>query len=207
MTKTTIILAGGMSKRFGRSKPFLPLLGKPLLLHTMTQALMFSDEIVLTIGNTDSIQRYKRFLSRDVSITRDDSPQQSPLVGILAGLRSVKSSHAIVLACDLPFVNERVASLLLEEVSEHDATVPRWPNGNIEPLHSAYNVTETRSAARTALLMGQLKVSNMIDRLHDVKYIRVEELRRFDRDLLTFFNINTLRDLEKAERILKLQSK
>lgn len=84
--------------------------------------------------------------------------------------------------------------------------VPIWSNGNIEPIHSTYNVAEARLAAEKTLLMGQLKVSNMIDRLRDVIYVDVEELRKMDRDLVTFFNINTKEDLKRAEQILKLQS-
>jgi molybdopterin-guanine dinucleotide biosynthesis protein A len=206
MSKATIILAGGMSTRFGRSKPFLSLLGTPLLLRSITEASRFSDEIVVTIGKNASIQRYERLIPNRVRITKDVLPQQSPLVGIYTGLRSVKSRYAIILPCDLPFVNEGVVSLLFEKVLEHDAAVPIWPNGNIEPIHSTYNVGEARLAAEKTLKMGQLKVSNMIDRLKTVVYVDVEELRKMDKDLLTFLNINTKQDLRRAEKILKLKS-
>jgi molybdopterin-guanine dinucleotide biosynthesis protein A len=203
MSNATIILAGGMSTRFGADKPFFPLHGQPLLSHAIARALRFSNEIVVTIGNGDSESKYARFVSNHVRVVKDAVRQQSPLVGILTGLRSVRSTCVMILPCDLPFVDERVASLLLEKVSNFDAAIPRWPNGNIEPLHSAYRVTEARIAAENALLRGKLRVANMIDRLNKVIYVDVDELRRLDSNLLTFFNINTKEDLWKAEEILK----
>jgi len=203
MSKATIILAGGLSRRFGTSKPFLCIDGKPLLSRSITLASRFSDEIVVAIGDTDSFERYKQFLSDSVRIVKDCSRQQSPLVGMYTGLRSVKSTRAMVLSCDLPFVNERVATFLLERTLQFDAAVPKWPNGNIEPLHSAFNVAEAKSATEKTLLMGQLRVSHMIDRLRNVAYVNVEEMRKLDNDLLTFFNVNTKTDLRKAEKIMK----
>jgi GTP:adenosylcobinamide-phosphate guanylyltransferase len=33
--------------------------------------------------------------------------------------------------------------------------------------------------------------------------VNVEEMRKLDNDLLTFFNVNTKTDLRKAEKIMK----
>lgn len=204
MSNVTIILAGGMSTRFGESKPFLDLAGEPLLSHVIKRASLFSDEIVIAIATNDSTQKYERFLSNRVRLSRDNSLRKSPLVGIVTGLRSVGSTYAMVLASDLPFLNEHVASLLFEKASKSDAAIPRWLNGNIEPLHAVYKVQEARIAAEEAVLRGELKVSSMIGRLKNVVYVSVEEIRALDQDLLTFFNINTREDLKKAEEILRL---
>ena len=204
MSRATIVLAGGMSQRFGESKPFFRLFGESLLSHTITQVQKFSDETVVAIGRDDSIQKYRRYLNDRVKIAKDDSKYRSPLVGILTGLRLVRSAHAMIVACDLPFLNQRIALNLYDTVTNCDAAVPRWPNGYIEPLHSVYNVAKATLASEIALQNGELRVSNMIDRLGDVRYVDVEELRRFDRDLLTFFNINTKEDLKKAEEMLRV---
>ena len=191
-----------MSKRLGCSKAFLSFHGEPLLSHIISQVSLFSDEIVIAIGIRDSILDYQQFLSGPVRIVKDDLLQQSPLVGIFTGLRSTKSANAMVLPCDLPFISESIVSFLFDKIIGRDAAIPRWSNGDIEPLHSTYNVAKARLAAEEALSAGQLRVSNMIDRLNDVVYVNVEELRRFDRMLLTFFNINTQDDLKKAEQLL-----
>lgn len=202
MTRATIILTGGVSARLGGSKPFLPLKGKPLLSHVLARATRFSDEIVIAIGRTEPIERYQRFLREPVKIARDNSSLQSPLVGILTGLRLVKSPYAIVLPCDHPFLSEQVVSFLYEKADGFDAAIPRWSNGNIEPLHSVYKVPETISASENTLIMNELKVSKMIKRLGNVHYVGVETLRALDKNLLTFFNINTENDVRRAEEIL-----
>jgi len=201
VTTATIILAGGMSARLRGSKPFLLLKGKPLLSHVLARATRFSDEIVLAIGHTDPIERYQRFLPELVTIARDNSSLQSPLVGIVTGLRQVKSPYAVVLPCDHPFLSEQVISYLYEKVAGFDVAIPRWSNANIEPLHSVYKVAETISAAENALSMNEMRVSGMIERLGNVHYVDVEKLRAFDNDLLTFFNINTEDDMRRAEEI------
>jgi molybdopterin-guanine dinucleotide biosynthesis protein A len=204
MSKATIVLAGGLSQRLGQSKPFFRLLGEPLLWHTITQVQKFSDETVVAIGGNDSIEKYLSFLNDKVRIAKDDSEYRSPLVGILTGLRFVRSAYTMIVACDLPFLSQHVAFHLFDTAMNCDAVVPKWPNGYIEPLHSVYNVAKTKLATERTLQNGELRVSNMIDRLDNVTYVDVEELRKFDRDLLTFFNINTKEDLKKAEEMLKV---
>lgn len=203
MSNATIVLAGGMSTRLGADKPFLLLHGEPLLRHVISCASRFSDEIVISIGYRDSMTRFEQFLSDHTKIAKDNSEQQSPLIGILTGLRSVGSSNVMILSCDLPFVNEDVVSLLLQRLGKFSAAIPRWSNGNIEPLHSAYRVPDAKLAAEQALSLGHLRVADMIDRISNVTYVDVEDLRKFDRQLLTFFNVNTMEDLENAETMFQ----
>ena len=40
---------------------------------------------------------------------------------------------------------------------------------------------------------------SMISHLHDIRYVSRVVLQKLDPELLTFFNINTLADLRKAE--------
>jgi molybdopterin-guanine dinucleotide biosynthesis protein A len=196
-----------MSARLRGGKPFLLLKGKPLLSHVVARATRFSDEIVLAIGRTDPIERYQMFLPKMVRIARDcSSSLQSPLAGIVTGLRQVESSYAVVLPCYHPFLSEQAISYLFEKVAGFDAAIPRWSNANIEPLHSVYKVSETISAAEKTLAMNEMKVSRMIERLRNVHYVDVEKLRALDKDLLTFFNINTDDDMIRAEEILNCQT-
>jgi len=164
----------------------------------------FCEETVITIGRGDRVEDYQDFLSSGVIVVRDEQLLQSPLIGMLTGLRRVKSDYALVLPCDLPFVNEPIVRLLFKRASGYEASVPKWPNGNIEPLHSVYDVSSAELAAEETIRSGQLKVSRMIERLERVVYVDTRELRTLDKDLLTFFNINARQDLRKAKRILKL---
>ena len=96
-----------------------------------------------------------------------------------------------------------MASFLLEVCLNRTASIPRWPNGYIEPLHAAYHVKSAEEAAEEALKEGKLNMRSMIEKLGMVRYISTLVIKQLDPELLTFFNVNTPLDLKKAERILK----
>jgi molybdopterin-guanine dinucleotide biosynthesis protein A len=109
----------------------------------------------------------------------------------------------LLLPCDTPFVSKQIASLLLDLCVGKGATIPRWPNGYIEPLQSAYHVKSAIKAAQKALDEGKLNLSSMINNISGVRYISTGVLQQFDPKLLTFFNVNTPADLKRAESMLK----
>ena len=84
--------------------------------------------------------------------------------------------------------------------------IPRWPNGYIEPLHAVYQTKLALEAAENALTEGKLKVRALIEKLQGVRYISTIAIQQLDPELLTFFNINTPADLNKAITLIK-QSK
>ena len=93
--------------------------------------------------------------------------------------------------------------LLLEWCVNNDAVIPQWPNDYLEPLQASYNTESALAAARKALKDGKLNMYSMISRLEKVRYISTHALERIDPRLMTFFNVNTPKDLKKAERILQ----
>lgn len=84
-----------------------------------------------------------------------------------------------------------------------DAAIPQWPNGYIEPLHAVYKVSPALSAAEKAMGEGRLTIRAMIAGLGKVVYVGTDELRRFDPELSTFFNINSQKDLRTAVKMLR----
>jgi len=46
--------------------------------------------------------------------------------------------------------------------------------------------------------MSSMAIKRIFDKFHMIKYIPIEELKKFDADLLTFYNINTPKDYERA---------
>ncbi len=51
MEKAAIILAGGVSKRFGQDKGLLKLVNKPLFLHVLENVSPVVDEVLVVIGS------------------------------------------------------------------------------------------------------------------------------------------------------------
>jgi len=200
--KATIVLAGGRSKRFGSNKAFIKLGDKPLLRHVVETSLRVVDEVVVAVGRDDGVAEYLKVLPRSVKVLKDTMESKSPLIGIITGMKGIRSEYTAVMSCDTPFVRAEVLKYLFGKAHGADAVVPRWPNGNIEPLHSIYEVSSTLYAAEEAVKMKRYRILHMINRLGTVFYVPINEVRKLDRELITFFNINTANDLRTAKAMM-----
>ena len=204
MTNAAVILAGGLSKRFGsQDKCLLRLASKPLVTHVVNHVSAVVDEIAVVVGSASQKEVFSTLLKSDVKVFVDKYNVQSPLVGVLTGFENVNADYSLLLPCDTPFISRQVATLLLDLCVGKGATIPRWPNGYIEPLQSAYHVKSAIKAAQKALDEGKLTLASMIDNLCGVRYISTMVLQQFDPKLSTFFNVNTPVDLRRAESMLK----
>jgi molybdopterin-guanine dinucleotide biosynthesis protein A len=132
----------------------------------------------------------------------DEQEGKTPLIGIVTGLGAVSSNYALVSACDIPFLNEKVVEILFKRASGADAAIPKWRKGDIEPLEAVYRTASTLKAARATLVPSGLPLREMIRKLAQVVYVSVEDdIGRVDPDLRTFFNVNTKEDMASAEKL------
>jgi len=199
---SAIILAGGFSKRFGEDKGLVKLKGKPLVMYPLEKVENIAEEKVIVVSTEAQRDAFSSLFKNMAHVIVDKYNGHSPLIGALTGFESVKSEYSLLLSCDTPFLSSQVAAFLLDCCFHRNATIPRWPNGWIEPLQAAYNTKSAIAAAKTALNQGKMDMLSMISRLHGVRYVSTLVLQKFDPKLLTFFNVNTPVDLRKAELIL-----
>jgi len=203
LTRAAVILAGGLSKRFGQDKCLIRLARKPLILHVVDRVSAIVDEIAVVVGSSSQKEMFATSLKSEAKILVDKINMQNPLVGALTGFENIKADYSLLLPCDMPFVSRQVTTLLLDLCVGKGAAIPRWPNGYIEPLQSAYHVKSAVNAAQKALGEGKLNLASMIDNISGVRYISTLVLQQFDPKLLTFFNVNTPAEFKKAELLLK----
>jgi len=198
-----VILAGGFSRRLGQDKGLIDLAGKPLILHVVDRVSKVVDETVVVVGSCVQKEKFESLSGHKANVVADKHEAQSPLVGALTGFESAKGEYSLLLPCDTPFISSQIAQFLLDTCVNKGAVIPRWPSGYIEPLQAAYQTKLALTAAKEALEQGKLDLRSMIARLRRVRYISTVVLRQMDPKLLTFFNINTLGDLKRAESLLK----
>jgi molybdopterin-guanine dinucleotide biosynthesis protein A len=206
LDRSAIILVGGFSSRFGQDKGLLFLADKPLAKYVLDAVNNTVDEKILVTSSKDQAENYREVLGSDVKVLIDRTSidrAQSPLVGALAGFKEAHGRHTLLLPCDTPFISRDVISLLFELCMDRNAVIPRWPNGCVEPLQAVYRSEPAYEAARSALNEGKLNMLSMIDKLLSVRYVSTLVLEQIDQELTTFFNINNISDLKKAEKILK----
>ena len=207
LKRSAVILAGGFSKRFGQDKGLVRLVGKPLILHMLDTISGVVDETVVVVSSKCQIDPIECLLRGKANIVVDESRTQSPLIGALTGFGNAKGKYSLLLPCDTPFVSSHIASLLLDLCINKSAVIPRWPNGYIEPLQAVYHTKSALTATKTALKEEKLDLRSMIAHLKSIRYISTLVLEQIDSELLTFFNINTLEDLRKAEYRFKMDTK
>ena len=203
MTRAAVILAGGLSKRFGQDKCLIRLANTPLILHVVNRISSVIDETAIVVGSMSQKERFSTLLKSKARVFIDKCNVQSPLIGVLTGFESINADYSLLLPCDTPFVSKQIASLLLDLCVGKGATIPRWPNGYIEPLQSAYQVKSAIKAAQKTLDEGKLNLESMIDKIIGVRYVSTVVLQQLDPELLTFLNVNTPNDLKRAESMLK----
>ena len=202
-----IILAGGKGDRIGGDKPFIKLGDRPLISYILEVVTKISRELIIVVSqDVHDPTRFNSLVPKNAKVIEDIHPDGGPLIGVYSGLKDISSEYAVILPCDAPFVNEGVLRYLIKRSEDTHAVIPVWPNGYIEPLHAVYNVKAARKASRKAIDEGKTRVNDMVQKLEKTIYIPVKELKTFDEELLTFHNINSIEDLENAEKILKLKT-
>uniref|UniRef100_A0A7C1JL50 Probable molybdenum cofactor guanylyltransferase n=1 Tax=Caldilinea aerophila TaxID=133453 RepID=A0A7C1JL50_9CHLR len=197
-----IINAGGESRRMGRPKALLPVPpdGLPLIAHVAKRLSTLPLNRLIVVANDPALKEAAR-LPPHTHFVPDAYPGTGTLGGIATGLQHV-GAWAIVVACDLPFVNPDVFALLARFAAEQDAQSDRWDavvpvlNGYEEPLHALYH-RRCLTAIEARLAQGHRRV---ISFMGDVRtcYVGEDVLRGVDPQLRSFINVNTPEEWQSA---------
>jgi molybdenum cofactor guanylyltransferase len=186
------ILAGGASSRFGSDKALVRLDpdGPTLLERTAAIARSLSNQAVI-IGH----QSYES-LDPGIDIAPDEEPGRGPLGGIATAFNLLDAPRLLVLACDMPCLSVLLLRSIIERPSNADAVVPRTDDGRWQTLHAIYH-RSALPAIEASLGAGSGAVRSIFDRI-TVDMVNEGELREFDPELHSFFNLNVPADLERA---------
>lgn len=207
MKYSAIILTGGFSKRFGGDKCLTRLLGKPLICYVFNKVVDLVDEVLIVVSSKGQLEEHSRVFGSSAKLVLDEYNVRSPLVGVVTGFKKAAGEYSVLLPCDTPLISEEVISLLLDSAPGHDAVVPRWPNGYVEPLQAVYKTKAAYASALDAFRKGKLNLRAMITGLEKVLYLSTKAVRSIDTNLHTFFNVNDVDDLREAEIVLTLHKK
>ena len=192
-----VVLVGGKSRRFGRNKAFEVLEGERLIDRQVRMVKSLFPE-VLVITNEPEL-----YLDIDATIVKDVIPGQGPLGGIYTGLLFSQGESVFVTACDMPFIQPRVIKHMVKLATDYDVVIPEKQDG-LEPLHAIYSsrcIPEIKKKLdRHVLQVISFFPAMKVFRLHE------DEIRQLDPLGLTFFNINTPDDIERARELLRASS-
>jgi molybdenum cofactor guanylyltransferase len=195
---TAIVLAGGKSSRMGRPKALLPFDNETLIVH-IVRALnrIFAETVVVAAPGQE-------MPSLPATLVRDEMAYQGPVGGITYGLKAAGKKLCFVTSCDVAFLNAPLISHLMSRIPNYHVVVPYWQE-RLQPLHAAYR-RSVLPLLEDQLERGELRPVYLFDRVPTCK-IGEDEIRRFDPEGLSFFNMNTPDDYAHAlQRWSKLRS-
>jgi molybdopterin-guanine dinucleotide biosynthesis protein A len=202
LTRSGVVLAGGLSKRLGVDKGLRLLAGKPLVNHIVENIRDHVDKVIVVVASEEQKENYQRAVEGALIVT-DMYPEGSPLVGLMTGLSFCKHPYAFAVACDMPFVCGEAVEMLFAEAEGREGAVFEKPNGWIEPLAAVYHVETGLREAERLYREGDLRVRMIFLSLGDVALIPVERLRVVDPELRTFFDTDSEESFGVAEWIIK----
>jgi len=182
----------------GRDKVLEVIGDSNLLQRVLSQLSSLNKDIIIV---TASDKTFSQLLSYSgVRIVTDAYPGKGALGGIYTGLAVSNTFYNLVVASDMPFLNQALLRYMIQISSGFDLVVPRL--GKLtEPLHAVYSKS-CLAPIEQLLNQGELRVSALFD-LVKVRYVEAEEIDIYDPKHLSFFNINTEADLARAQQLVK----
>ena len=190
-----IVLCGGISKRMGRPKAWLPFAGE-LMLQRVVRLL---GEAVSPIVVVAAPEQDVPTLPADVQVVRDDEKGRGPLAGLAAGFAALqgKADAAFASSCDVPFLRPAFVRRMIDLLGEAQICVPSV-DGHHHSLAAVYRL-DVLDAIKSLLQQDRLRPAFLFD-VVPTRIVTADELRDVDPMLETLRNLNTAEDYEQALR-------
>jgi molybdopterin-guanine dinucleotide biosynthesis protein A len=192
-----VVLAGGKSQRFGQDKSQVKLQDKLLIDYILTEIVDEFNE-TLIIAN----QRINFTKSKNISVTKDFKKDLGPLGGVLTAMKWIeenKKSYRWVstFPTDTPFFTKKELRYFYENIKMSEGKL--FFIKSKDTRHNIFGLWSLDLLERLEadLVKGERKVEDWADSI-GVSTININ-YKKPD----PFFNINTQKDLEKANKILK----
>lgn len=181
-----IVLAGGMSRRFGSPKAFVQIEGVPFYRFIINAM----KPVVHSINIITSDRLLEKFDVNEPTIkVLKDNPAISglgPLAGIFTAMDHLAYDWYLVSPVDIPFIEVSVYQTLLNSISEDkDAIVP-IVNGRLQPLVSVFHQS-IKGKIENQLNRKELSLKQLLSNCK-VEYIEMN-------NEIAFRNINYRKDL------------
>jgi molybdopterin-guanine dinucleotide biosynthesis protein A len=139
------------------------------------------------------------FENKQHRFINDFTDKQTPLAGIITALKNAKYQKVFIVSADTPFLKIELVKYLEQYTTNYDIVLT-VVNGKINTLCGFYD-KKALDIFVEGFEKGKFKILNNFENL-DVLYIEdINEIKKFDSDLLSFININTEEDFEYAKRI------
>ncbi|MBI2069593.1 MAG: molybdenum cofactor guanylyltransferase [Elusimicrobia bacterium] len=191
---TAIILAGGLSSRFGSNKALAPWRGATLIEWVIGRLREIFPRVIVVAKDK---QVYARLRSDAASVVADLERSVHPLSGFQAGLRASPTWANFVTACDMPFPNAGLINALWQAYQGRSAAIGLW-NGKIQPFFGFYS-KRCLAAINAGLAAGD-SIETILRNVN-ASVLSENEVRKIDPHGLSFLDLDTWEDYERAGKL------
>lgn len=190
MEATLLVLAGGESRRMGRSKAWIEVGSTVLLRYVVERLSPAFSEVMVSFSEPEQMEQHVPY-----RVVFDRKHNAGPLAGLEAGLMAARHQVLFAVACDMPYVTLGAAEVAVAAAQSCDAAIPRH-DGLFEPVCGAYRKTALPSIVG-ALDAGQFTAHDVVENL-DVTWLEGLDPAQFE-------SLNTPADLERFHAALSAQ--
>ncbi len=194
-----VVLVGGESRRMGTDKALVELGGARLVERVLDVVMpLFSDVMIGAHKETGHVES----LRPGVRVVTDFLEGRGPALGVASALSAAKSDWLFVISCDVPRLSGELVKTLAGMRSGVEAVIP-VVDGRSQTMCAFYSskcltpLTERVKEGRRSI-DGFLKDTEL-----PVRYVSEDELLDADPDLLSFMDVDTPEELEKARALFK----
>ena len=201
------ILSGGENKRFQqigsirKNKALEVVDNKRMIEWVIEVAYQVSNSVTVVAREKEQEKLYSNLFSEkypNLHVIADmEGVGHSPLIGLATSARFIKKDRILVLPCDTPYIKIDVLKMLIEKAIHFDVVTPLWPDGKIEPLISVYKREHIQLCYPALLNLKRWRPSDFLRGSIKSYMINVENIKIFDPELISFYNINYLQDIDK----------
>ncbi|MFQ3576101.1 MAG: molybdenum cofactor guanylyltransferase [Cytophagales bacterium] len=180
----TFILAGGKSSRMGQDKGLTIFKDKALIAHMIDKSM--------ALGlNTSIISNQIGYEKFGLSLYKDVIEHSGPLGGLFTAISYSKSSHVLVLPCDMPNLSVENLKELTSKIFNKEAYISSMHN-RINPLVGVYSCL-LLNKIQDKIQYNELKMLDFVSSLNH-QIIEFQSINENE-----FANINTQIDLRYAQ--------
>ena len=189
-----IVLSGGRSSRMGSDKCALEIEGRSLLQRVVDALGEVVDEIVVVGAPGGPRPEVRSRVARRCKT--DPFEGAGPLVAIAAGLETARAPVAVVVACDLPYLEPSLLRLLADRAQAGAQLVVPLYDGRPQLLCGAWR-RDALPIVRERIDAGERAVAAAAEALH-AELLPEEAYAHLDPGGRSFVNVNTPEQLAAA---------
>ncbi|WP_435010073.1 molybdenum cofactor guanylyltransferase [Tundrisphaera lichenicola] len=194
MIPGAVVLCGGLSRRMGRPKAWLPFGPEFMLQRVVRLVAEAAGPVVVVAAPGQDLPE----LPRGVAVVRDPVSDRGPLQGLAAGLSALPESVELAYASgtDVPFLQPLWISRLVDLIGDHDLAIPEI-GGFLHPLAALYRRATVLPAIQSLLSENRLRPVYLLEVVRS-RVLDESTMSIIDPELATLKNLNRPEDYQQA---------